>query len=148
MSTTPNSAREASEDYARESQWCEPNEVRIAFIAGWEAAKRSAQRLSEPTKAEIEAFFELYAADVRYEPSEHPRMIWLIGNALKAFVRSRSAQRSEVTEAMVEAAFEGYEKGARPGRPWFRPDAVCLRAALEAALAVANHAEQGNSEEL
>ena len=44
----------------------------------------------EPTQAEIEAFFAIYSADVRYEAADHPRMLWLIGRALKSFVANRN----------------------------------------------------------
>ena len=45
--------------------------------------------LADPSRDEVEAFFAQYTFDVRYEPGDHPRMMWLIERALASFVRSR-----------------------------------------------------------
>ncbi len=45
--------------------------------------------LWEPSDEEVERFFAMYSADVRYEPADHPRMIYLLGRALVDFVRNR-----------------------------------------------------------
>ena len=54
------------------------------------SAKPGPASQQEPTQAEIEAFFAIYSADVRYEAADHPRMLWLIGRALKSFVANRN----------------------------------------------------------
>lgn len=96
-----------------------------------------------PQEASLEA--EKYAAD----PAHFHDMAAPIRNAYRAGweAAKRSAQRSEVTEAMLHAALDAWEGekaiSYNADHPWVKR----MKAALEAALAVANHAEQGNTEE-